>query len=549
MALTPDSIAPATTPSGTLNQRFCPLWTLRSRFQKSTLSSIDVSTSGTWLASASLDLNMIFIDFKTGQLFGVLDFEARYHATSILWASDSRLYVGTSNGRMLSINYHPTSKTPISICTLPLDPFDAPISALALDPVRNFLAIGSRGNTSMFSRPIAESDDSWDLINHIPAPAEGRAGFVTSLGFLGSASAGRQLFIGHAMAGFCMWHAPHDYQRTPFSADRSVCTIGSAAFSADGRFIAIATLDHLVVIYPMSQHGPVINQRRVLQNQEQAGSRPIIPIVLAANSLILKGSTSGRVPILDLQSGLLAPIESGSQEVIRALTTYGDKVIVGLSGAHGQVSQIKCYLDRTSSLSPYTPLQLSNDQPIFEVAIGQLERPDSFVDSVCSRLWKLEKQSKVFLTQTLNRLLAVFISLETWIVLTFIWIFVMVIAMDPPSLPGYEYSGPRVQMTTNTTTAMTTQVSTERAEGKSSSDPRPKYPEFASLITFCGVFVAYRFILWGYWLVACLCILIGALLKALFFVICLVPLGIYSLMTVLPGFLSATICDALPDIP
>ncbi|KAG8708236.1 hypothetical protein FRC08_000046 [Ceratobasidium sp. 394] len=368
MSTAPPSSAPTPTPYNvpeTENQRFRPLWTVRSRFQKGMLCSIGVSTGGVWLASTSLDSNLIFVDFKTGQLIGVLDFESRFHVTAILWCSDSLLYVGCSTGALFAINYNPTNKSPISMHPLPLKSFNAPISALALDPVRNFLAVGSGGDTSVFSRPASGANDAWDLLDHIPAPAEGRVGLVTALGFLGSSLNSRQLFIGHAKAGFCMWYAPHNYQRTPYSADGSVCTIGSAAFSADGRFIAIATLDHSIVIYPMSQHGPVVRQRQLLQNNEQAGYRPIIPIALA-NNLILKGSTSGRVPIVDLNSGPLAPIESSPQEVIRALTTDSDKVVVGSSNAAGGASQIKCYLDRTSSLSIYVQSQLNDDQPVFE---------------------------------------------------------------------------------------------------------------------------------------------------------------------------------------
>ncbi|KAG8683054.1 hypothetical protein FRC08_014552, partial [Ceratobasidium sp. 394] len=62
---------------------------------------------------------------------------------------------------------------------------------------------------------------------------------------------------------------------------------------------------------------------------------------------------TGKVPIVDLHGGPLDPIENAPQEVIRALTTYHDKVIVGLSDTNGRTSQIKCYLDRTSSLPTY----------------------------------------------------------------------------------------------------------------------------------------------------------------------------------------------------
>ncbi|KAG8712252.1 hypothetical protein FRC08_014824 [Ceratobasidium sp. 394] len=275
------------------HQRFQALWTVRSRFQQGTLCSVAVSTGGIWLASASLDCNLLFIDFRTGQLIGVLKFENQFYASSLLWNSDSSIYIGGSNGVLYEVDYVPVSKAPITLRTLPLKTLNAPICALAVDPLRNLLAVGYGGETSIFSRPIPGSGDSWDLLDHIPAPCEGPHGLVTSLGFIGTSLKERQLFIGHAKAGFCMWHAARDYQRTPYDADGTVCSIGSAAFSADGKFIAIATLDHSLVIYPMSQNGPAIHQRQVLPNQEQSGYRPIIPIALAANNIVLRGSTSG----------------------------------------------------------------------------------------------------------------------------------------------------------------------------------------------------------------------------------------------------------------
>jgi hypothetical protein len=70
----------------------------------------------------------------------------------------------------------------------------------------------------------------------------------------------------------------------------------------------------------MTEAGPELHERQTIQNQEQAGFRPIVPIVLGANNLVLRGSASGSVPVIDLQHGPLAPIQNDPQEVIRTLT-------------------------------------------------------------------------------------------------------------------------------------------------------------------------------------------------------------------------------------
>ncbi|KAG9097670.1 hypothetical protein FRC06_007325, partial [Ceratobasidium sp. 370] len=366
---TPDS--PASSKLAALDdERFQGVWATQSRFQRATLTSVSVSTSGLALASASLDSNILFINFQTGQLLGVLDFKGHFYVTSLLWCTDSLLYAGCSNGVLYAIAYRPANKHPIAMQSI-LNPFDNPITALALDPARNLLVVGSGGDTIIFSRP-AHGAPVWNLVDHVPPPAAGRHGLVTALGFWGSSLEGYQLFIGYAKAGFCVWYDPGNYRQTPYGGDVSICSIGSAAISTDGKFVAIATLDHSVVIYPLQRTGLVIDRRQVVQNQEQAGYRPIVPIALMADKLILRGSTSGCIPVMDLHTGPLAPIQGDPGQIIRALTTYDDKVVVGSSDTAGHLSQIKCYSDRMSSTSICAWVQPNSDNPVFVVTIDEL---------------------------------------------------------------------------------------------------------------------------------------------------------------------------------
>ncbi|KAG9095152.1 hypothetical protein FS749_010984 [Ceratobasidium sp. UAMH 11750] len=204
MSVTSASPSAAPAAHGTPNtQRFRPLWTVKSRFQKNTLTALAISPGGVWVASASLDCNLVFLDFRTGQLIGVLDFQTRFYAMALRWDSDSLLYAGCSDGRLLAVEFSPANKPPVSIRPIPLKPFGAAITALALDPLRNMLAVGYGGKTSIISRPPSGSEGVWKIIDTISEPCEGPHGTVTTLGFVGDSLTNRRLIIGHAKAGFC----------------------------------------------------------------------------------------------------------------------------------------------------------------------------------------------------------------------------------------------------------------------------------------------------------------------------------------------------------
>ncbi|QRW13279.1 transmembrane protein [Ceratobasidium sp. AG-Ba] len=372
-------------------------------------------------------------------------FDGRFYATTLRWDSESVLYAGCLDGRLLVVDFSPASNPPVSIRPVPLKLFGAAVTALALDPLRNMLAVGYAGKTSIISRPPSGHDGLWKILDTIPEPCEGPHGTVTTIGFVGESFTNRRLIIGHAKAGFCTWTAPGEYHSTPYDPQGLVCSIGSATFSIDGRFIAIATLDHSLVIYPMSQKGgPVVHQRQALPNYEHATHRPIIPIALAANNLVLRGSTTGKVSIIDLQSGPLAPLEHGPEEMVRSLTTYNDRVVVGLSDATGEVSKIKCYLDRTSPLPNYVRLQKTSEDPLFEIGIGDLEKKNSlvariarskFADFVRSCYAKSSKRIAHWSTLVYSR--------DTWIVLGVLWMFLVMLVVDPPSIPGPKLFGSR----------------------------------------------------------------------------------------------------------
>ncbi|KAG8719986.1 hypothetical protein FRC09_010282 [Ceratobasidium sp. 395] len=590
----PTSAAPAGKKE-VISQRFQNIWTVRSNFQRGTICSAAVSPAETSLVSSSLDSTILFIDVKTGQLFGVLDFEARFHASSLLWVSESLFYAGCSNGVAFAVGYYPGTKTPITMRPI-LQHFNLPIIALAFNPIRNFLAVGCGGDVYIFSRPLYGDLEAWELIDHLPSPVEGHEGRLTSLEFYGRPTQRRQLFIGHAKAGFCIWQGPHDYQRTPYEADSNICTIGDAALLGDGSFITIATLEHWVVVYPMGENGPNTQQRYIVQTEEAGSYRPIVPIALRSNNLAMKGTTSGKVHIIDLTSnGELAPIRNDPQEVVRTLTACGDKLIVGLSDANGKMSKVKCFQDLASSPTLPPRIHHDSDQPLFAIAVGDLEDLAGSYRTIDGlKFRKLDRLLKSLLTQFLAALSKRLRSRRVWTTMFSIWLFTLMLVVDPPPLPGHTVNN--IFQATEAPQASWNRPKSEPAlsvvpmsgryahgggfmmredsmddGGKAtfatagygaqlpsqgehiptgvphgqSADKRSKYPALGSLFSYCGRFVIWRLTCWGSWFLVFGTIMVGYFFTGIFYVLCIVPFLLQRAWMHIPGLMVVALCEVL----
>ncbi|KDN37576.1 hypothetical protein RSAG8_10093, partial [Rhizoctonia solani AG-8 WAC10335] len=468
-----------------------------------------------------MDSNLIFVDFRSGQLVGVVDLESRFHVTSILWVSDSLLYIGCSTGVLFAVNYSPGAEFPIEMRPV-VTPFTSPITALALDPMRGFLGVGCAGDAFVFSRPKFEDINSWELVDHIPTPSNNLQGLVTSLIFYTTPTGESQLFIGYAKEGFCIWRGPHNHQPTPqiYNADKGICSIGSAVLSADGRFIAVVTLDHAIVLYPLTINGPAIYERQVIQTQE-SGPFFIVPIALTANNLVLRGTASGTVPVVDLQNGPVAPIINDPTEVVRALATYADKVVVGVSAPTGMGSQIKCYRDLAVSMSTQVSrLPKEANRPVFEVAIRQLEE----------RSGSFRTLDANFATILQNR------RIWTWMGL--IWALVTILVIDPPELPDSINK-------TNAYAVPTTPAPFSNELAVLSFNRTTEYPTLGFLFSYCVLFIASRFSWWGTWCLSWCGYLFGAGFHMIIWMASVVPYTIRWVMTNLPRWLSAATCEVL----
>ncbi|KAG8681394.1 hypothetical protein FRC08_015668, partial [Ceratobasidium sp. 394] len=144
-----------------------------------------------------------------------------------------------------------------------------------------------------------------------------------------------------------LWSFPHKYRRTPYATNGRTCSVGSIALSSDESFVAISTLEQSIVTYALSADGPILESKAEVGLNEDTKFRPIVPIAVTSNNLVMKGTASeGVIPIFDLRSSVTASLEHGTHRTIRTLTTRGDRVIVGSTDVSGDINGsciVKCY--------------------------------------------------------------------------------------------------------------------------------------------------------------------------------------------------------------
>ncbi|KAG8714617.1 hypothetical protein FRC11_007775, partial [Ceratobasidium sp. 423] len=329
---------PSTGPS------FQDLWRITGH-QTGLITCTEISPSGAWLATASQDSTLLFVDFKGGVPVAILELESRFDITATAWRSDSILVLGCSNGIIYQLTFDGTMKRPTAMRTM-LKLFDSPIRALDFDSVSDSLAVACGGEVSIFAHALQGNAEFWDCIDQIIAPTGEAAGLVTALSFFRAESGRSNLFIGHAMAGWCIWTAPRNYHRTSYVGNGQACTIAAAAVAPSGLFIAISTLESSIVTYAIQDNALTLDSKREGIYQEATTSRRITPIAVAPSGLVMKGTIAGDIPMLDSAAGLLYSLHHGNNQVIRTLKAHGDYLVVGSSDAqdgHRPASSLKCY--------------------------------------------------------------------------------------------------------------------------------------------------------------------------------------------------------------
>ncbi|CAE6472584.1 unnamed protein product [Rhizoctonia solani] len=326
-----------------LSSPFRDVWSILDR-QNGLLTCTSISPSGMWLVSGSQDGTILFVDHKAGVLVGTLDLESEFYATAAIWRSDTILIFGCSNGVVYHLDFDHKTRRPSSVHAL-VKPFKSPIRAIATDTFRDMLSVGCGGEVWIYVRSVEAGIESWVCVDHIPAPCAGAPGLVTALSFFGNNLDRRQLFIGHAKAGWCIWLAPRSYYRTPFTEHGDVCTIGSATISPSEQFIAMATLDNSLVTYALREGGPAIDTQFEVKSRDLTNYRPVLPIVSTSSDLILKGTAVGDIDVLDTRTHSTASLHHAHNHIIRTLNAYGDKVVVGSSDLTENCASscLRCY--------------------------------------------------------------------------------------------------------------------------------------------------------------------------------------------------------------
>ncbi|KAG8706329.1 hypothetical protein FRC11_008324, partial [Ceratobasidium sp. 423] len=191
-------------------------------------------------------------------------------------------------------------------------PFKSPIRTLTFDPLRDMIAVGCGGDVWIYTRGFNGYIEHWDHVDHVPMPVLGPAGLVTALLFFRTGLGHSHLFIGYAKAGWSTWESLRNYKRMWRSPNDQTCTIGAAAVSLTRQFIAISTLENSIVTYALKENGPALDTKQEGIYQETIGYRPALPIVITPSGLIMKGTASSEIPIIDSTAGLLYSLHHGA---------------------------------------------------------------------------------------------------------------------------------------------------------------------------------------------------------------------------------------------
>lgn len=129
--------------------------------------------------------------------------------------------------------------------------------------------------------------------------------------------------------------------------------------SADKRSIAISTLDHSIVTYPLDKDGPILKSKKEFSTRDQTKWSPVVPVAMTSSGLTVGGTGKGEVPIICTGSdaGEMSRIRHGEQ-----FATYMSLIINDVN-QRSKITSFEC-LRSVVSLSvaitraPYTRIRL-----------------------------------------------------------------------------------------------------------------------------------------------------------------------------------------------
>ncbi|KAB5587471.1 hypothetical protein CTheo_9091 [Ceratobasidium theobromae] len=185
-----------------------------------------------------------------------------------------------------------------------------------------------------------------------------------------------------------------------------------------------ASLEQSIVTYELGPNGPVLGKRQEFPIYEQTTYRPILPIALTKNNLILKGTASGDVPVLDSKLGQVGPIKLGPERIIRTLAVHGDKVIIGSSdvGDAKQGSSIKCYSTADAVIQQHSmrPVPMQFKLSLHDIMVAE------------ERKFTLPSISPALFLNLGKDFLHRLIRSSTLMLLAAVWFLAAMMTVDPP---------------------------------------------------------------------------------------------------------------------
>lgn len=228
-----------------------------------------------------------------------------------------------------------------------LAPMPQQVRALALDMSENMLAVGYGNVTTILTREGGPKSGVWNQIEQVQGPCHNRSGLVNALLFFPVRFGPSRLLIAYTEAGWryvpslsvlqtivgyyivvSTWSRSGLIQRASPDQNHNVCRVyvnfpcdacyytyclisGRATLSADKSSLAISTLDHSIVTYPLDKNGPILKMKKEHATRDRTKWSPMVLVAVTSSGLTLGGTGMGEVPIIHTGS------DGGEMSLIR----------------------------------------------------------------------------------------------------------------------------------------------------------------------------------------------------------------------------------------
>ncbi|KAG9126561.1 hypothetical protein FRC07_002971 [Ceratobasidium sp. 392] len=278
---------------------------------------------------------------------------------AVVWINDRRMVLGCIDGtiydaRLASRLTRADDKIRISLL---YHPSPLAIYALAYDVDRNLLAVGYSKSVVVWEKGIGKrGQEEWETIHSLDLSAALPTGARThTLRFMGS-EPGR-LIVG-TEAGAWNWIFEHREQLISLSDLTKVYDIGAIAFALDDSLMAVSTLEHTVLIWPITPTFEVLSilsrQYTPESGQEWRLWQPHVPIAITDERRVVVGTLDGTIAVLTCNGFRLQSLKRAAH-CTRAIVTDRDMLYVAYTVPVGVVIIVGYTNDRATNLKEYNP--------------------------------------------------------------------------------------------------------------------------------------------------------------------------------------------------